>query len=373
MCGKNLGAFVLAAGFSTRMGDFKPLMRLEGRTLVEWAIRAFHQAGLTQVFVVTGHRGDELDAEIRRCGAQRIHNPDPGQGMFSSVRCVLQATHGLDGFFLLPVDIPLARPATIKALCAAWEKCQAEHPVLYPSYQGQRGHPPLIPAWLVPAIAGHDGTGGLHTVLEQHLGQDVPVWDRGVLLDADTGSDFTLLQHKAERLHLGEREEIQTLADLTMPKRGVAHGQAVTQVALRLAEKLGTHGLALDLDLVHNAALLHDIAKSQPDHEQAGGHFVSNLGLTGLAPIVASHRDVPPPAKGLITEKELVCLADKLVRCDKRVSVEARFGEKLAQYAGDEAAQKAILGRMRNALALQKLVETRCGENIEDILAGVFA
>lgn len=369
---QGFGAFVLAAGFSTRMGEFKPLMRIQGRTLVDWAVTTFLQAGVEHIAVVTGHRGDELDAEISRLGATRIHNPRPSQGMFSSVRCAVDAADGLAGFFLLPVDIPLVRPATIQAMCAGWRSCPAKKTVLYPNYHGQRGHPPLIPAWLVPAIADHDGTGGLHTVLDQHPGQDIQVWDRGVLLDADTGDDFALLQCKAERLHIGEAEEMAALAALTMPERGVAHGEAAAQVALRLAGELNSHGQALDLDLIHNAALLHDIAKGQPKHEQAGGCLLSALGLTGLAPIVASHRDVPPPVTGLLTEKELVCLADKLVRCDERVSVEARFGEKLAQYAGDESACAAIAGRMRNALAVQKMVETKCGKNIEDILDGVL-
>ena len=100
--------------------------------------------------------------------------------------------------------------------------------------------------------------------------------------------------------------------------------------------------------------------------------MLAELGLSRLAPIVASHRDVPPPSSGVLTEKEVVCLADKLVRCDRRVGVEERFEEKLALYSLDAHACRAIRGRMNNALALRDLVERCCGRSIEEILEGVL-
>jgi hypothetical protein len=157
-----------------------------------------------------------------------------------------------------------------------------------------------------------------------------------------------------------------------MPERGVAHGHAVAAVAVRLGEELNRHGGTLDLDLIHNAALLHDVAKGHPRHEAAGGEFLARLGLGGLAGIVAAHRDVPPPASGVLTEKEVVCLADKLVRGSQRISVRERFGEKLALYRHDAEACAAIRGRMGNALGLLDLVERTCGRGIEEILDGVL-
>lgn len=147
----------------------------------------------------------------------------------------------------------------------------------------------------------------------------------------------------------------------------------MARVALRLGEDLNRHGGRLDLDLIHNAAILHDVAKGWPGHEAAGGELLARQGLHGLSDIVASHRDVPPPASGVLTEKEVVCLADKLVRCDKRVAVEERFGEKLALYAADEEACAAIRGRRANALGLRDMVEAACGRGVEEILVGVLS
>lgn len=375
MIPEGIGAFVLAAGFSSRMGDFKPLMDLEGRTLLEWAVTAFRRAGVRAITVVTGHRNEEVGQEARRLGVPWVQNPDPGRGMFSSVCVAAEAARGLDAFFLLPVDIPLVRPATVQALVAARNAMSgnAGRTVLYPTHDGRRGHPPLIPGALVPAILDHDGQGGLKTLLERFPGQDVPVWDRGVLLDADTGDDFALLRRKARRLHIGEAGELRALSELLMPWRGVAHGRAVARVAVRLGEALNAHGHDLDLELLHNAALVHDIAKGLKQHEQRGGEMLAALGLDGLSDIVASHRVVPPPASGRLTEKEVVCLADKLVRGPRRVDVRARFQEKLDQYWDDPEACAAIRSRMDKALGLQEMVERITGSEIDGILAGVLS
>jgi CTP:molybdopterin cytidylyltransferase MocA len=326
-----------------------------------------------RITVVTGHRADAVEAEGQRLGLVCTHNPEYAQGMFTSVQVAARAARDLDAFFLLPVDIPLVRPAVIAALRAEYVRRGAHDAVFYPAYENERGHPPLIPGSLVPAILAHDGQGGLRSLLDGQPGLDVPVWDRGVLLDVDTPEDFVILRRKARRQGMGEAAEIRNLAALSMPARGLAHGRAVARVAVRLGEAMNLHGQTLDLELLHNAALVHDIAKGSPGHEVRGGAMLMELGLSGLSSIVASHCDVPPPETGVLTEKELVCLADKLVRCDMRVDVRTRFGEKLNQYMSDVEGCRAIHGRMANALALQALVEGITGQDMETILAGVLA
>jgi len=360
-----VASVILAAGFSSRMGAFKPLLDLGGRLVLERCIRTFREAGVERILAVTGHRADEVEAVALGSGAGVIRNPMYAQGMFSSVCAGISALPDVEAFFLLPVDIPLVRPATVGELLRHYDGR-----VTYPCFAGEPGHPPLIPAGLIPAIAEHDGQGGLKALLETRRCLDVPVWDRGVLLDADTPEQFSALEGRAERLDIGERDEALALAGMSMPERGVAHGTAVAQVAVRLGLELNAKGETLDLDLLHNAGLLHDIAKGQPRHEARGAEILASLGLSRLSDIVAAHRDVPPPESGRLAEKELVCLADKLVRCSTRVGVRERFGEKLAIYADDAEACEGIRGRMGNALVLQGMVEKAAGRGIEDILGG---
>jgi CTP:molybdopterin cytidylyltransferase MocA len=361
-----IGAVILAAGLSSRMGAFKPLVQLGDKTMLAHGIGVFRRCGIKSILVVTGHRGEEVQAEARRLGVSWCHNPDFARGMFSSIQAAVKQLPRLDGFFLLPVDIPLVRPVTVATLCAAFERKK----VICPSFRDLRGHPPLIPARLFPEILRYDGTGGLDALLSRQA-KALPVWDRGILLDADTADDLVVLERKLSRLAIGEPEEALALASMTMPPRGLAHGRATARVAVAIGRRLQQHGHDLDLDIIFNAAVLHDIAKGKNPHELRGGQLLKKVGLAGLADIVAAHRDIAPPGSGSLSEKEVVGLADKLVRGSQPVTVQERFAEKLVRYRADQQACKAIRARLEKALALQEEVERHIGSRIEDILLSI--
>lgn len=361
-----LGAVILAAGFSSRMGSFKPLMQLGGHSFLARCVHLFKTADVARIVVVSGHRGKEIATEAEGLGILVRANPEFVQGMFSSVCAAMPDMVGLDGFFMLPVDIPLIRPATLELLINAFDGRE----VIYPSRNGLRGHPPLIPGHLIEAIQEYNGNGGLKKLLEQFPGREIPVWDDGILLDGDNPEDFTQLVDRRARLAIGSRAEAETLAALLMPERGVAHGRAVAAIACTLAEKLNRHGYRLDLDLLYNGALLHDVAKGESRHEARGGEMMRSLGLDALAGLVSGHRDASLPQTGRIGERELVCLADKLVRGTKRMPVQQRFEEKLALYAGDQEACRAIQSRKEKALALQQAVEDATSCSLAEILVG---
>jgi len=362
----NIAAVILAAGFSSRMGDdFKPLMRLGDTSLLGRCAGLFRQAGIDAVTVVTGHRIDEVEEEAGRHGLRCLYNTDHRQGMYSSVCTAARALVDYDGFFLLPVDIPLVRPATVAAQLSAFDG----RSVILPAFKSRYGHPPLIPSAVIPAILDSSGHGGLRRVLDKEKVHAVPVWDRGILLDCDTFEDFTALQLRLTRMAIGEPVEAAVLAAQTMPVRGVAHGRAVAGTAVALARELNRHGSCIDAALTHNAALLHDIAKGQPRHEMRGAEIVRELGLDALAEPIGFHRDLPPPAKRRLGVKELVCLADKLMSGAARVSIRERFGHKLSLYTGDDEACAAIHKRMTNALALQEIFEQTTGRTIEAVLS----
>jgi molybdenum cofactor cytidylyltransferase len=360
----NLAAIILAAGYSSRIDGFKPLMQLGGQSLLAHCSALFRQAGIQNITVITGYRRREVEDEALKCGISSIYNNNFDQGMFTSVRTAVSHLTSVDGFFLLPVDIPLVRPATITTLIDAFQG----KTVLHPTFKGLPGHPPLIPAKLIPTILAHNGAGGLKPLLAKAAKREVPVWDQGILLDADIPEDFTDLERRMSRMTIGDPQEALALATLTMPEKGVAHGLAVAETAKVLAQELNLHGNSLDLHLVNNAALLHDIAKGQPQHEALGAELLQRLGLLRTAEIVAVHRDVPPPMTEKLTEAEVVCLADKLVRGTTPLSVLQRFAEKLELYADDQEACRAIRGRLANALALQTLVERAVGKGINAIL-----
>ena len=65
------------------------------------------------------------------------------RGMFSSVQAGVRAlSPDSDAFFMLPVDICLVRPQTIKKLLEAYYGGKGK--IVFPTFRGRRGHPPLV-------------------------------------------------------------------------------------------------------------------------------------------------------------------------------------------------------------------------------------
>ncbi|MFH2126987.1 MAG: DVU_1551 family NTP transferase [Pseudomonadota bacterium] len=362
---------VLAAGLSSRMKQFKPLLPLGGQSVLERVVGLLRQAGAAPVLVVLGHRAMELEPVARSLEATPVLNPDYEQGMFSSLRAGLAALPGrCDAFFLLPVDIPLVRPHTLARLRAAWD--QGRGPVLHPTFQGEWGHPPLISAELAPAIMAYEGPGGLRGFWDQRpeLAQEVAVADRFILRDQDHPQDYDSL--KAELPGYDTPDESECLAllreILELEQELVAHSIMVGRAALALAQASRKAGAELNPELALAGGLLHDVAKGQADHPAAGAELLTGLGFAAVAPLAARHVDIDIAPGAPLSEAELVHLADKLVQADHRVALDTRFEDKLARKGDNPEARSAIQRRWSLARSIAQRVEAVLGMGVEECL-----
>lgn len=357
------GALIIAAGLSSRMKDFKPLLPLKGRPALFHCLELFTHPQITQRVVVTGHRHTDISKALLNQDISLAHNPKYTEGMFSSICCGINALEPCDGVFLLPVDIPLVRPSTLKTLIENFEgDC-----TLFPQFKNTPGHPPIIPAKFIDEILSYNGDGGLQKFLLSKPHKNIDVWDEASLMDMDSPEDYAHLQILAEMQTKGTRDEVEAIAHKFMSLKGIRHGVETAKVAVRLAEALPQ---SHDLDLIYNAALLHDISKGQKNHEATGGDFVAQLGLPQLAPIIAAHKSLPCPPNNFFTEKDIVCLADKIVRGCKNVTIEERFKEKLSTYRNDCDAMEAITRRYKDAVATKEAFERISHKNIYDVSQG---
>ena len=217
-------AIVLAAGFSSRMGAFKPLLPFGERTLVDHVVTNLRAAGVERIHVVTGFQADALAPELTRLGVTRAHNPDFAAGMFSSVQAgVASLPADVDAFLLAPVDVPLLRPSTIaRVLRAAATRDSA---IVYPTFRGERGHPPLVRRALFAEILNSDGDGGLRALLARHEGEasEVAVFDWGCLVDMDRRDDYRRLAAALAGHRLPDVAECEAMFDAAAtPKRRAA-------------------------------------------------------------------------------------------------------------------------------------------------------
>jgi molybdenum cofactor cytidylyltransferase len=369
----SIAVIVLAAGLSRRMGHFKPLLPLEAYRTIERVVRTFKGAGVEEILVVAGHRADEIRQAVAHLNVRCIVNPDYIQGMFTSVLAGIRAlSPHCRAFFIHPVDIPLVRSHTVRRLAAAFENATAS--ILYPTFDGLRGHPTLIRTHLGPRILKWHGTGGLRTFLRQHDTDslEVKVVDEAILLDLDTPEDYNLMQARLINDGFPTESECRLLMDeiQALPPAIAAHNRAVAVVARRLAEALNAAGVRLNIELARTAALLHDIVRDRKDHAQAGARLLESHGFCRLAPIVGAHMDLDVIADQPIDEAQVVYLADKLVLGDRRVDLEQRFARKIEKFGQDASVLEHIERRRENARRIQAKVERITGLAIDAITAG---
>jgi len=371
--GRRVGVIILAAGLSSRMGRLKQLLPLEGRPLVRWVAELYQQAGLDEMVVVTGHRADELKPAIAQLGAREAFNPIYRQGMFTSVLHGLQAlSPRLDAFFLHPVDLPLVRPLTISWLLRSW---RGRDEVLHPTWRGRAGHPPLIGGDWRPVIAswsGESGLAGLWRARPQGQRQ-VPVADSFISKDMDLPLDYKALSAAAPRWEILSRAECLELLSsmLALPEQIIAHGRKVAEVSLVLGRALNAAGGDLDLELLQSAALLHDLARGQSGHARLGAAWLREMGFCALSPLIDSHMEIQPNQQGPLNEKEVLFLADKLVKGDRVVGLEQRFLAKRAGFAGKPQALAALDRRSQAAETLAMRFQAQSGLTLSQALGAL--
>jgi len=366
---EKVAAIILSAGYSSRMGNFKPLLPLGDMTVLGHAIRLFQSANIIDIRVVLGYRADDLQPFIERWGARWLVNEHYWKDMLSSVEVGVNSLEpDQEAFFLLPVDVPLVRRQTILDLLEAHQLNKKKN-IFYPVFMGKRGHPPLIDARYAEAVKHWTGQGGLRSFLEQYksCSQEVEVADECILLDLDTPSDYQEMLTRYQRYEIPTVQECLVLLTkkFKVSKRVLGHCREIARLSLRIAKELNRVGCRLDLELIVAAGLLHDLAKGKADHAKVGAEILKKWGYFGVADVVSVHHDIVVQDGSQLSACEVVYLADKLVQEGRAVSMEARFQEKMDHYAHDPQARGAIAARLAQALAIKKRVEKTLSRPLE--------
>lgn len=189
---------ILAAGLSTRAGQWKMTLPLGDKMVIEHCIAGM-VGWVDRVLVVAGFQAERL-REVLAAYDQvvLVLNERYREGMFSSVRAGIAAVRA-PRFFLLPGDYPLIDPAVYGQMLAA------AGPVIVPMYAGQKGHPVLLDSRLIPQILALPAHETLRDYLARQPCSLVEVEDEGILLDLDTPADYQALLARQRRIaHLGD-------------------------------------------------------------------------------------------------------------------------------------------------------------------------
>ena len=144
---------------------------LAGRPVLEHTLQAVRESGLPWHLEDAGH---------------------PGMG--DSIAAGVRATADATGWLVLPGDLPLVRPETLRRVAEAL----AHAPVVLPHYRGERGHPVGFGAVCRNELLAITGAEGAAAVVRAHreAARAIEVDDAGIVTDIDTPADLAA----AERL-----------------------------------------------------------------------------------------------------------------------------------------------------------------------------
>ena len=365
-----IATVIIAAGFSSRMHAFKPLLDLGGVPAIERLVCAHQGAGIEQIVIVTGHGGEQIEAWAKgRNGIRCVANPDYADGMYTSVRIGISALEGdVEAFFMHPADIPLVKVQTLVALMRAYS--ERRRGIIYPLLDGRRGHPPLIDVTYRREILSSDGEGGLKQVLKQFEDQahSVVCFDEGILMDMDTQGDY-------ERLCVYNASDAPSMRvckaimrHYKVSEKIDSHCAAVADAAIQIAGAINRAmpKMELNLEMLYAAARLHDIAKGEPDHAKRGARMLKELGYDAVGDLIAHHSDLTVSQNAPITEAEILFYVDKVIRERTYCSIERRFEPAFSRYADQPEVLACVEKRYRTSKWIEKKIEEIIGEGVYD-------
>ena len=194
----NVGAVVLAAGSSSRMGRPKQTLQFQGVSLLRRAAIAALDATCRPVVVVMGSHAEMSRRELEQLDVHEAFNPEWETGMGSSVRAGIEALISIDAdvaaAVLLLCDQPHVTSTVVFSLLAAHHT--TGRPIIASAYGESFGVPALFSRTLFAELTQLAGSSGAKEIIKRHASEAhfLPFPEGEV--DVDTPDDFSSLTVK---------------------------------------------------------------------------------------------------------------------------------------------------------------------------------
>jgi molybdenum cofactor cytidylyltransferase len=180
-----LAAIVLAAGRSRRFPSGNKLLAdLEGRAVLAHTLAAVTAAGFDRILLVTGPDHDALVRVAQPFDLQIVRCPDTADGMGHSIAAGVSAlTSDIDGVAIVPGDMPLLTPRTLRTLAGAFDT-HAGRSIVHPvTHDGSQRNPVFWPRSHIEALRSLDGDRGAKPLIRNAIA--VRIADESEWLDVD--------------------------------------------------------------------------------------------------------------------------------------------------------------------------------------------
>ena len=186
-----IGGIVLAAGAGTRFGSSKQLAELDGRPLLEHAVRAMTASPVGRVLVILGSDADEVAAGVDLHGAEAHVTERWEEGQSASLASGLAELADCDAVVVTLGDQPRMDPDAIRRVIGARGEGAA---AVRATYHGKPGHPVLLEQELFDRLRDVTGDHGARNLLISMQTREIPCEDLGGGQDVDTPAQLDALR-----------------------------------------------------------------------------------------------------------------------------------------------------------------------------------
>lgn len=165
-------------------------------------------SGRGERFVASGGQGSKLQALLAgrpvlehtlaavRASGLPFHVEAAGHpGMGDSIAAAVRATPDAAGWLVLPGDLPLVAPQSLRAVAEALARAS----IVMPMYQGKRGHPVGFAARHGPALQALGGAEGAADIVRGVQALWLDLDDPGIVTDIDTVEDLARVERMLAR------------------------------------------------------------------------------------------------------------------------------------------------------------------------------
>ncbi len=191
-----LNSILIAAGFSSRMGDFKPLLLYRNEAIIVSIIKKINIIS-DKIIIVTGFKENELvnaiqesflETEINK-KIEFVSNPNFKEGMFTSLQKGLEKGKECDWILYHFVDQPQLPQKFYREF---YSRIDDKFDWIQPAFSEKKGHPILLNKSLFEKIIYADENSTLKD-LKDKLTINKEIWNcdyKEVLDDIDTAEDY---------------------------------------------------------------------------------------------------------------------------------------------------------------------------------------
>ncbi|WPP48606.1 nucleotidyltransferase family protein [Catalinimonas niigatensis] len=189
---------ILAAGESSRMGEPKQLLQLDGKSLLRHAVEEAVGADIGPVIVVLGAFSDQIVQELHGLPIVKVINSDWQQGMGTSIRkgvLEVQKNHNTcQGAVIMLSDQPFANANLLKKLLKIFYS--SKKPIVASAYKGILGVPAYFHHLCFVSLTQLEGPIGARKFIQQHAKEVEAVPFPLGAVDIDTPEDYARLKEK---------------------------------------------------------------------------------------------------------------------------------------------------------------------------------